>query len=280
MKLIKVLLVGCLLFPLEGISQLSVKDSLQKAIRSLYTPDYLQLKDRLLKEFKNAKPGKFGEFVPGSEEDLVTRKKIMAFTFDACGGKSSDYNAALIGFLQKENIPATLFITGLWINSNKATFLQLAKDTLFEIENHGLNHRLCSIDGETKYGVIATKNVGDVIDEMELNNRKIEQLIGRRPKYFRSAAAWTDETCTKIAGQLGMEVVSFDILSGDAVPYTPASVIADNIVKNAKDGAIIIMHFNHPKWYEKEALEIAVPKLRELGYTFGKLDKFRLRNKK
>jgi peptidoglycan/xylan/chitin deacetylase (PgdA/CDA1 family) len=257
----------------------STSDSLHTAIRNLYTPGYLKLKKTIMKEFPNAAPGRFGEFVKGVDEDLVTNKKVLAFTFDACIGKSNDYNAALIDFLKKEKIPATLFVSGLWIDGNLATFKNLADDQLFEIENHGLHHRLCSVDGETKYGVIATKNIGEVIDEMELNARKIEKITGKRPKFFRSATAYTDETCAKIANQLGMQVVSFDILSGDAVPFTPAHIISENIIKNAKDGAIVIMHFNHPLWYEKQALEMAIPVLRSQGYTFVKLEDYKLKGK-
>jgi peptidoglycan/xylan/chitin deacetylase (PgdA/CDA1 family) len=277
---IKALVLGWMVSTTLLYGQNQIQDSLKRAIRSLYTPDYLRLKQQLAKEFKNAKPGKFGEFVHGVDEDLVTNKKLMAFTFDACGGKSNGYNTALIQFLLKERIPATLFVSGLWIDANPDTFLQLSKDTLFEIENHGLNHRLCSVDGEQKYGIIGTGNVGEVIDEMELNNRKIEKLIGKRPKYFRSATAWTDETCAKIAGQLGLQVVSYDILSGDAIPFTPAQTLSKNIVSKAKDGATVIMHFNHPDWYEKEALEIAIPELRKMGYEFVRLDKFRLKGRK
>jgi peptidoglycan/xylan/chitin deacetylase (PgdA/CDA1 family) len=254
-------------------------DSLHTAIQTLYTPDYLKLKKKIVAEFPGAQPGRFGEFVKGVDEDLVTNKKILAFTFDACIGKSNDYNKSLIEFLKKHRIPATLFVSGLWIDANLTTFKSLAGDSLFEIGNHGLNHRLCSVDGETKYGVIATKNIGEVIDEMELNARKIEKITGKRPKFFRSATAYTDETCAKIANQLGMQVVSYDILSGDAIPYTPARVISNNILNNAKNGAIVIMHFNHPAWHEMDALEIAIPVLKSKGYSFVKLEDHQLRGR-
>lgn len=143
---------------------------------------------------------------------------------------------------------------------------------MFEIENHGLKHRLCSVNGASVYGIKGTKNVGEVVDEMELNARKIEQLTGKRPKFFRSATVFTDETCTKIAGQLNMQIVSYNVLSGDAVPKLTAKVLSENILKNVKSGSIIIMHFNHPERKEKEALEIVVPKLREMSYKFVKIE--------
>lgn len=250
-----------------------------KAVSALYSPAYLAFREQIARKFEGEKPGKFGMFVKGTVEDIATQQKIVAFTFDACIGHSDDFNAALINYLKKEKIPATLFVSGLWIDKNLPVFKALASDTLFEIENHGLLHRLCSLDGETKYGIAPTNNVNEVIDEMELNARKIASLTGKRPKLFRSATTYTDETCTKIASALGMNVVSYDILSGDAVAFTPASVIRDNILNNIHQGAIIIMHFNHPKWHEKEALEMVIPILRKEGYKFVTLENHPYLNK-
>lgn len=245
-------------------------------LKSMYTPEYLAFKNRVLAQFKNPRPGKFCEFVKGARKDLDTKQKVIALTFDACGGRHSGYNAKLIEYLRREKIPATLFVTGIWIDKNMETFKELAKDPLFEIENHGLLHRTCSVTGETMYGVVPTRNVGDVIDEMELNARKIEGFTGRRPVFFRSATAYTDEACAKVAQRLCMEVVSYDVLSGDAM-RSSARAMARNIVKGARHGAVVIMHFNHPEWREVEALEAAVPALRAKGYTFGKLEDFSLK---
>ncbi len=242
--------------------------------------DYETLKSRLIREYSGAAPGKWGEFVKGTDQELVTNKKIIALTFDACGTKLGDgYDAELIDFLKKEKIPATMFFTGLWIDANPAIFKQLASDTLFEIENHGLNHKPCASAGETEYGIKGTLNIGQAVDEIELNNRKIKSITGRRPKFFRSPTAFADETCVKVAGQLGITVISYDVLSGDAVPKTPENILVGNILKNAKDGAIVIMHMNHPQWYTYEALQKVIPELRKQGYTFVKLDHHRLRNK-
>ncbi len=36
------------------------------------------------------------------------------------------------------------------------------------------------------------------------------------------------------------------------------------------------MHFNHPEWNTKEAMEKIVPKLKKLGYSFAKLENYEL----
>lgn len=241
---------------------------------------YLTLKQKVSQEFAHSTPGQWGEFVKGVDEDLITNNKTIAFTFDACGGKNANgYDAELINFLRKEQIPATLFVTGKWIDANYSTFLQLSKDPLFEIENHGFNHQPCSVDGESEYGIHGTKDIPDAIDEIEANAEKIEKITGRRPTFYRSATAYTDEACAKIAKQLGITIISFDVLSGDAVPKTPKSIIVNSVLQHIKPAAIVIMHFNRPAWNTYEAMQEIVPTLRKKGYSFAKLKDYPLKEK-
>ena len=253
-----------------------------KFLKMLYKDSsYLNLKKKVVSEFVHAQPGHWGEFVKGVDEDLVTQKKYIAFTFDGCGGpKRNGYDAELINFLRKENIPATLFVTGKWIDANFNTFLTLSKDTVFEIENHGLNHQPCSIDGESEYGIQGTLSAAQAFDEIEVNALKIQAITKHRPRYYRSATAFIDEAGARMASKLGITAVSFQVLSGDAVPFTPISVIEESVLQNIKPGAIVIMHFNHPEWNTCEAMQKIVPKLRKLGYHFVKLEEFQLMSKK
>ncbi|MCM2266267.1 MAG: polysaccharide deacetylase family protein [Elusimicrobiales bacterium] len=261
-------------FALAGAAAARLRGDERNVFTSYYTPEYLAFKSRIAAEFSKAAPGRFSEFLRrGRPEKRGPEQKVLALTFDACGGRHSGYDKELINYLRREQIPATLFVTGIWIEKNRETFAELAKDPLFEIENHGLMHRLCSTEGRTKYGVPATRGLGDVIDEMELGARKIAELTGRRPVFFRSATAYTDELSLKVAGRLGMEVVSYDVLSGDAM-HQGAKKMSRNILAGARHGAVVIMHFNHPEWPGLAALELAVPELRKRGYSFGKLEDF------
>jgi peptidoglycan/xylan/chitin deacetylase (PgdA/CDA1 family) len=241
---------------------------------------YMRLKKKVVQEYVHAQPGRWGEFVKGVSQDLNTQQKYIAFTFDACGGeKGTGFDKELIEFLQKEKVPATLFITGRWIDAHYTDFLNLTRDPLFEIENHGLNHKPCSINGESEYGIHGTANAAEAFDEIEANARKIEAITGHRPRFYRSATAFIDEACARLAHELGIQAISFHVLSGDAVPRTPVSVIEENVVKNIRPGAIVIMHFNHPEWNTCEAMRLIVPRLRQQGYQFVILNGFELISK-
>lgn len=240
---------------------------------------FSDLKKRIVSASAKTPAGNWGEFVSGVDESINTKKKIVAFTFDACGGKhGSGCDKELIEYLHQEEIPSTLFISGKWIDSQFTEFLELSRDTLFEIENHGLNHKPCTITGQSAYGIKGTSDLEEAFDEIEGNARKIEALTKHRPLYFRSATAFIDEASARMAMKLGITTVSYQVLSGDAVPFAPEPVIEQNVMNKIKPGAIVIMHFNHPEWNTKEAMEKIVPKLRKMGYSFVRLRDFKLRS--
>lgn len=212
---------------------------------------------------------------------ITSSKKVVALTFDACGGPTgSGFDSCLIQFLKKEKIMATLFISGLWIEKNDSLFRQLCSEPLFEIENHGLYHRPCSVSGKSKYGITGTENAEGAFDEIELNARQIEFYNHKKPGFYRPAAAVADEGCVSIASEVNEKIITFDVLSGDAVPGTEASEIKENIIKKINPGSIIIMHMNHPERNGFEALLEVMPELKKQGYEFVKLEGHPLVGKK
>jgi peptidoglycan/xylan/chitin deacetylase (PgdA/CDA1 family) len=252
--------------------------NLQKEEASL---DYCQGKLKVIKKFRNINPGKFAETAPGMMTKIVTSEKIVALTLDACGGPTgSAFDSDLIEFLKKEKISATLFVSGSWIEKNDSVFRQLCAEPLFEIENHGLAHRPCSVTARNRYGIEGTDSVAAVFDEIELNARQIEFYTKKKPGFYRPAAAAADEGCVSIAGELNEKIISYDVLTGDGVRGVEASVITKNILKKTKPGSIIIMHMNRPERNGFEALAKAVPELKKQGYVFVRLEGYPLAGKK
>lgn len=151
-----------------------------------------QLRNEMVSKYRNQVPQEWGENVTGVKNRIATNEKFIALTFDACGqgGLSDGYDKKLIDFLIRENIPATLFISGNWIDKNIEIFKQLSKNPLFEIENHGTAHKPLSVNGKSAYGIPGTKNVSEVVNEILINDQKILNITGRKPKYFRSGTTF------------------------------------------------------------------------------------------
>ena len=130
--------------------------------------DYEKLKSSTITKFEKQKPKQWGEKVTGVKTQFNTKEKVIAITMDACGSKDGmGYDSKLISYLEKENIPATLFINARWIDANMDTFKTLAENPLFEIGNHGLAHKPASVDGNSIYGLKGTQDIGELVDEIE-----------------------------------------------------------------------------------------------------------------
>jgi peptidoglycan/xylan/chitin deacetylase (PgdA/CDA1 family) len=233
-------------------------------------PSFASVEQSLIARYAPVIPTKWGERVPGVKTRLHTKDKVIALTFDACGGKEgSGYDEKLIQYLIQEQIPATLFINARWIAANPSTFQDLVSNPLFEIENHGTEHRPLSVNGKLAYGIAGTKSVKEVIHEMNDNADQIEKLTGKRPLFFRSGTAFYDEVAVSVAHDLGFELAGYSVLGDAGATFNTEQVY--NAISKATSGSIVLAHMNHPEKDTAEGIIKAIPQLRKLGYNFVKL---------
>jgi len=233
-------------------------------------------REGIISRFNGKVPREWGERVRGVRTKLNTDQKRIAFTFDACGGpRGNGYDAKLIEYLKSMKIPATLFISGKWIDANPKIFKELAIEPFLEIENHGLNHKPCSANGRPAYGIAGTRSVGEIFDEIEQNAIKIQNLTGCKPKYYRPGTAHSDDICVEIANTLGYEVVNFSVRGDAGATYTKFQV--KEALLNAQPCSIILMHMNHPEGETAEGLIEAIPELKKRGFGFVKLSEYTLK---
>lgn len=221
---------------------------------------------------KNEKPLEWGQEVSG----VVTRfdpgkKKTVALTFDACGGsvKGSGFDKDLIELLRKERVPATLFINARWIAANPEIFRDLASDPLFEIANHGFEHKPLSVNGKEAYGIPGTKNALEAAWEIEGGAESIEKASGNRPRFFRSGTNHYDEVSVKIARGLEHKVIGCSV-NGDGGATLSAQEVKKQLL-SAKPGTIVLMHMNRPDGETAEGVLLALGPLLEKGFSFVRL---------
>lgn len=223
---------------------------------------------QIVKEFAGRKPKKFDIFVPG----VVSKgRQHIALTFDACGGGKlgNGYDAKLIELLEHHEVPATLFLNGRWIAANPKIAADLAANPLFELANHGWEHRPLTVAGQSAYGIKGTASPGDAYDEVVRGLDALADLTGVRSPYFRPGTAWMDDVAVDIAARLGVSIIAFSI-NGDAGATAPRATVAANFGR-AKSRTITLAHFNRPEHDTAEGLAKALPKLLDAGRTFAKL---------
>lgn len=255
---------------LQGCSQKAEEESIPAAEKeaaevSKKAPEEV-MKPLDLSAFER-KPVQWGEQVDGVKTRMKTDEKKMALTFDACGGAhGSGYDEELLSFLRAEQVPATLFLNERWIQANKALFLELAADPLFQIENHGTEHAPLSVAGGEAWGIEATASPQAVYDEIMSNHQTVKALTGKEMTMFRSGTAYYDEVAVQLAEELGYQVVNFDVLGDAGATFSSAQV--KQALISAKEVAIALLHMNQPQSGTAEGVKQAVPVLREQGYEF------------
>lgn len=216
-------------------------------------------------------PTEWGEDVTGVKNRFKTDKKEIALTFDACGGPTGNgYDEELIRFLRDANVPATLFMNERWIVENEIIFMELAGDPLFQIENHGTEHRPLSVNGGEAWGIAATASVAEVFAEIMENDETVRALTGNDMTLFRSGTAFYDEVAVELANALGYEVVNFDILGDAGATFSSEQV--KNALLRANSGSIALLHMNQPTSGTANGVMEAVPLLQEQGFEFVPLD--------
>lgn len=238
--------------------------------------DLQTLTERIMSNYSGKTPKEWGENVAGVKRHLATDQKVLALTLDACGSaKGKGVDQKLIDFLVREKIPATLFINARWIDANPGLFRELAANPLFEIGNHGMWHKPASINGRSVYGIDGTRDVRELVEEIELNARKIEAITGKRPELYRSGTAYYDELAVKISNELGHKVAGFSVL-GDAGATFPAQKVQAALLAS-KPGDIILAHMNHPESGTGAGIMAEVPELKKKGFRFVRMSEFPLR---
>jgi peptidoglycan/xylan/chitin deacetylase (PgdA/CDA1 family) len=225
--------------------------------------------------YGHLRPHTWGFGGPGVVRELPTSRRVIALTFDACGGQGgSGYDQALIGFLRRREVPATLFLNSRWIDANPVAFGQLAAEPRFEIANHGTRHLPLSVTGRSAYGIPGTRNAGEVYDEVATNQAKLRRLLGVPPRFFRAGTAYCDDVAARIVTATGNRLVSFSVNGDGGATFSPGQV--RSVVTAAPGGSIVICHMNHPESGTAQGIAASVPYLLARGYRFVRLsDAFR-----
>ena len=228
--------------------------------------DYTKIKqDSTLDKYYNYKlsPDAKGMWKKIPKRDSL---KTLFLTFDACGqgGLSDGYDSLLVNYIIKEQIPATFFISRRWALKNPMNLDYIIKNgENIDIQNHGKQHIPLSSVGDSVYSIIGTKGMKEVFEEVEIASTYFCEKLGNKPKLFRPGTAHSDEKAVSFVNKMGYKVISYSVL-GDAGATFKKERISQNIV-TAKDGDIILLHFNHPESEIYLGVKNAIQKLKEMG---------------
>lgn len=222
----------------------------------------------IVERYAGQVPTEWGLEPTGIVRSLGTTDKVVALTFDLCGGLTptsggNGYDADLVALLRRHQAHATFFVNLRWAKANPALMDGLIADPLFEIGNHGTAHLPLSVSGRKGYTEQGTHDAGEVYDEVEGNTEFLTRLTGSRPKWFRSGTAHYDEIAVKIVKDLGQRCIGFTVNGDAGTTFTAAQVVS--AVRTSKAGDIVISHANRPPAQTAEGYAVALPALLARG---------------
>lgn len=180
----------------------------------------------------------------------MTEQKLVALTFD---DGPSNITEKVLDILAEKQAVGTFFLIGNLITEDKKPTMERQIAMGCEIANHSLTHSDMS-------GMSA-----EVIrDEIEQTTKRIKEIVSVEPKFFRPPFILLSDTM--------YDTIDLPFICGldsrDWDPNTSAEDRVHNVLSQACDGAIFLMHDLHSNEKTLEALPLIIDGLREQGYAF------------
>lgn len=210
--------------------------------------------------YPNLRVDPVGEFIRPAQ-------KTIYFTFDDGPSKNT---RAILDVLKKQGVKATFFVTAQ--NAGRPDTEELLCRIVAEGHSLGLHSY-----SHTFHEIY--RSVDSYLADIDKLNDYLYQTVGTRPKILRfpggSATANASPSVMKrIIKEItdrGYQYYDWNVVSGDDTPtvYDPG-YLADRVVNGAKDldVAVILFHDSPAPVTTAQAVDLAIDRLRELGFGF------------
>ncbi len=189
---------------------------------------------------------------------VETRQPEVALTFDACATKKGWYgfDRDVFEILKREQVPATIFVSGLWVETHPEAMASLTGDPLIEFGDHSYDHPHMTS--------LSLSRMGQEIDETEAALSR----YGRHSVAFRPPFGDWNRHVIDLVRDRQLPTVTWDVVSGDPSAHATTDGIVRAVLTQARPGSIIIFHINGRGWKTHEALPEVLAGLRERGFKF------------
>lgn len=206
------------------------------------------------------KPGTAETQAPGTSDsgstatedtEMSEEVKYIALTFD--DGPNATTTNDVIDKLEKYGIVASFFLIGNNINDESAKAVKRAYDLGCEIDNHSRTHSdMTKLSAE------------EIKAEFEYTDEKAFEITGEHTKFFRPPYISVH--------QIVFDNIDVPFIAGiganDWEDRITAEKRAQMILKQAKDGDIILLHDAEGNSQTVDALDTIIPELQKQGYKF------------
>lgn len=188
---------------------------------------------------------------PTEDTEMSEEVKYIALTFD--DGPNATTTNEVIDKLEKYGIVASFFLIGNNIDDESAKAVKRAYDLGCEIDNHSRTHsNMTELSAE------------EIKAEYDYTDGKVYEITGEHTKFFRPPYI--------AVHQIMFDNIDAPFIAGiganDWEDRVTAEMRARMILKQAKDGDIILLHDAEGNSMTVEALDTIIPELQKQGYKF------------
>jgi peptidoglycan/xylan/chitin deacetylase (PgdA/CDA1 family) len=189
---------------------------------------------------------------------IETAQPAVALTFDACATRKhgSGFDRAVYQVLKQEGVPATIFVSGRWVEVHGDEMKELAADPLVAFGDHSFDHPH-----------MRTLPLARMTQQIEQTEAALARY-GKKSVAFRPPFGEWNRRLVEAARQKGLPTVTWDVVSGDPSAHTTAPRLVRNVLDRARPGSIVIFHINGRGRKTAEALPEILKTLRERGLRF------------
>jgi len=192
---------------------------------------------------------------------VATHEPAVAITFDACATRTHGYgfDRKVYGILKEGGVPATIFVSGRWVEFHPSEMAELARDPLVTFGDHSYDH--------PHMPRLSAASMARQIDRTEAALARYgKKSVAFRPPF----GEWNRHVIDVVRGR-GLPTVTWDVVSGDPSKRTTKAGMIHNVVGRAKAGSIVIFHINGRGLKTAEALPEILKALRAEGLRFVSL---------
>lgn len=180
-----------------------------------------------------------------SKVKTATKKKVVALTFDDGPGPKT---GKLLNQLDKYNSHATFFVVGNRVSRYKSTIKKM-NSIGCEVGNHSYTH--------ANLGRSSSKKIRS---EIKKTNSKVKAITKTNPVLMRPPYGSVSKT---LRSKAGMPLIMWSIDTLDWKTKNSQKTI-NKVMKNVKDGDIVLMHDIHSATITAGVK--LIPKLKKKGY--------------
>ncbi|MHA6484348.1 polysaccharide deacetylase family protein [Paenibacillus sp. strain BS8-2] len=180
-----------------------------------------------------------------------SNKRMIAFMINVAWG--NEYLDPILETLARENVRATFFLDGSWLNKN-GELAQKIVDAGHELSNHAYSHP-----------DMKNLNRSDQYSQIMRTEKLLKERLGINNRWFAPPSGSYNGATVQIAKEQGLQTVLWTIDTVDWMKPQPQTIV-NKINSKLEPGALILMH---PTASSSAALHGMIASAKSKGYFIG-----------